>query len=228
LTDEKAESLADVLHATLLATRLACATKVGKAAVALFKNALESQKISELYTGVVGLSSLKRASLISEATAFDGAVKRILALGTGTGKFKSSPSAKEASAFNAGLAMEAIASVGDADARAAVVKELSSLLGALDDAGEGALAFRDADEESFTSLSNVRATSAVAYGLAELDRLNVKLAALTDVSKPENSETGTAFADKNVSRFTNRLASLKWHRSSRNLKAFVRSRWRRR
>lgn len=150
--------------------------------MALLKTALESQKITEIYTGIVGLSALKRASLISETTAFDGAVKRILALGTGNGKFKSSPSAKEATAFNAGLAMEAIALVGDADARTAVVKELPSLMGALEDAGEGALAYRDSDEESFTSLANVRATSAVAYGLAELDRLNVKLAAFTDVS----------------------------------------------
>ena len=177
------ESLAETLHAVLLATRLACAdVKVGEKALAQLTGALTSVKLSELYAALVGLHALKRARVVTDVPAFDGAVKALLLLSNDDGKFRASPSAKEATAFNAGLAFEALALVGDAAHRTAAVVQLGKLLAALEtsDGVGGAQSFRDALDESATSLANVRATAAVVHGLVELERAGTKLAALTD------------------------------------------------
>jgi hypothetical protein len=169
----------------MLVTRLQCGGKVPEKVVNALKTALTSSKMSELYAAIVGLHALKKASLIKDTPAYAGAVKSILALASGEGHFKASPSAKEALAFNAGLAFEAVALVGTADDRTAVTKDLVKLLASLEPTDGGALAFRDAADESLSSLANLRATATVVVGLAELDRAGTTTPALTNVRTSE-------------------------------------------
>jgi oligosaccharyltransferase complex subunit delta (ribophorin II) len=175
LADASAEPkrLANVLHAAVLAHTLACTAAAPSAASRqLLVDALASTKLADLYAGVVGLRALERAghgTLPAEPTSL--AVRNILALLTDAGLFAAGGGSKSASAFNAGLAFEALAdaNASAADAKKALAK-LAKLLDGAASADAGSLYFNDETSESAHSLANLRATSSVVYGLFKLLR----------------------------------------------------------
>lgn len=175
-TGSEPKRLANVLHAAVLAAHLKCKSGAGAGVSSesrqLLVDALASTKLADIYAGVVGLRSLERAghgSLPADKAAL--AVRNVLALAADDGLFAAGGGSKAASAFNAGLAFELLA-----DARASpqdAAKALAKLAKLLDGAAAvdaGSLYFNDESNESAHSLANLRATSAVVYGLFSLLR----------------------------------------------------------
>jgi hypothetical protein len=169
-SDEK--RLIGVLNAAVVTATLKCAdAKPSADSRKVLVDSVGSAKLANVYAGVVGLRALERAGH-SELGAKEAqvAVGTILSLIAENGQFQAGGGSKSSSAFNAGLAFEALAEarVSAADGKRALAHLGKLLDSAANTDGGNSLYFNDETSESAHSLANVRATSAVAYGLFAL------------------------------------------------------------
>jgi hypothetical protein len=195
-TGDDEKRLIGILNSAVLVSTLKCAdVKPSAASRKVLVDSVASAKLANVYAGVVGLRSLERAghSELSDKDA-QTAVRTVLALAADNGQFQTGGGSKATSAFNAGLAFEALAEarVSPADAKKALANLGKLLDGAASTDGGASLYFNDETSESAHSLANVRATSTVAYGLFTLAKHLGKNAASSGATVPATFVVGVA------------------------------------
>eukprot|EP01116_Phalansterium_solitarium_P018642 TRINITY_DN5010_c0_g1_i1.p1 TRINITY_DN5010_c0_g1~~TRINITY_DN5010_c0_g1_i1.p1 ORF type:complete len:676 (+),score=202.64 TRINITY_DN5010_c0_g1_i1:89-2116(+) len=164
-----------VFYSIAIAQTLSCQQQVSEKSVRLVQNALQSDKLKDLYFGTLAAVRLRKAGQAPvEDADLSAALEGIVDLSEEDSTFHGSPD-DDATAYNAGLAFEALATIAenaqlDQDARDKLNSVWSAAASIWSEANEGDSAV-EFFSEAGTQLSDLRVTSTVIRGLIALGRV---------------------------------------------------------